>query len=125
MSMSTVLRKAGALAVAITAAITLGTSQAQATTAAGTVHGCPSGAFCIYPENAEWNNDVPSHIYWEGMYNLVDQYGHHYLLNNQTDGWVVDICRKYNGVDCPWYMVQGASWSLDLTEINSVVLRPR
>ncbi|MFE6282154.1 hypothetical protein [Streptomyces sp. NPDC057877] len=120
MTMFQTLRKAAALAATATAALLLTSTQAQA----ATTHGCPSGAFCVYPQNTGWNNDVPSHIYWSGVYNLSNQVGSHTVFNNQTDGWVVDLCRAYNGVDCPWYMGPGAASTLDITVINSIRLRP-
>ncbi|MEU2062450.1 hypothetical protein [Streptomyces sp. NPDC013455] len=119
----------GRLGAAATTAMAIGAlaltgTPAQASTTAGTVHGCPSGAFCIYPQNAGWNNDRPSYVYWSGVYNLDNQIGNHTVFNNQTDGWVVDLCIGSDGNDCRWYMIEGAYSTLDLTSINSVVLRP-
>ncbi|MFF5970063.1 hypothetical protein ACFY7C_00905 [Streptomyces sp. NPDC012769] len=118
------MRRATALLASAVAVVAFSAMEAQATVAE-TSHGCPSGAFCIYPENAGWNDDRPSHIFWSGPYNLHNQVGKHIVFNNQTDGWVVDLCVGYNGTDCRWYMLDGAVSNLDLTMINSVVLRPR
>ncbi|MGW0117859.1 hypothetical protein [Streptomyces sp. NPDC003327] len=118
------VRRVTALLASAAAVVAFGAVQAQAAPTAGASHGCPSGAFCIYPQNAGWNNDRPSHIYWSGPYNLYDQIGMHIVFNNQTDGWVVDLCIGKNGTDCRWYMLEGAVSNLDLTTINSVVLRP-
>ncbi|MFB6562663.1 hypothetical protein ACFCYH_27875 [Streptomyces sp. NPDC056400] len=54
--------------------------------AAGAWHGCPSGAVCISPRGAGWNNDRPSRVYGQGVYELYDQEGTHFIVNNQTDG---------------------------------------
>ncbi|MEU4467570.1 hypothetical protein AB0G20_28500 [Streptomyces sp. NPDC024017] len=120
---SKMVRQTAALASAAAALLMLGTVEAQAATAASS-HGCPDGAFCIYPENTGFNNDVPSHVYWSrGVHQLSNQYGIHMIYNNQTDGWKADICVNSNGTNC-WTANQGYANEIDLTPINSVVLRP-
>ncbi|WP_433543859.1 hypothetical protein ACQPZG_01155 (plasmid) [Streptomyces sp. CA-294286] len=55
-------------AVALTLAPLAGS--AQAGSEAATVHGCPSGYVCLYP-NASWNNDRPAFKWYRyGSYNL-------------------------------------------------------
>jgi hypothetical protein len=125
---------AGAATVAALTAALLGT--AAPAQAAGTVHGCPSGAVCIYPRGAGWNGGNPSVEMWSyGPHNLSNQYGHHYVLNNQHDDGgfpvIAILCKGYDGKDCsgPTYYqysrdsTKGVSWgNPDLTPINSVIL---
>lgn len=113
--------------------------------ASGTVHGCPSGAVCIYPQNAGWNGDRPSIEFWSyGAHNLSSQVGHHYVVNNQittgTGPAYVDLMSGYDGhgsaittvenydwrsyLDMPGYNHSQHGWlDVDLTPINSVVLK--
>lgn len=118
-----------------------GSSPAQA--AGATIHGCPSGAVCVYPQNAGWNGDKPSLEFFSyGAHNLSNQVGHHYVLNNQYDwvppggqGWaaaMVSGATGYNGGGTwSWtfinYIHRGAggdaAWgNPDLTPINSLDL---
>ncbi|MCW2755872.1 MAG: hypothetical protein JWQ32_3283 [Marmoricola sp.] len=125
-----------AVAVAVLAsAVGIGIeTPAQAATA---VHGCPSGAFCIYPQNAGWNGDRPSVELWSyGPHNLSNEYGHHYVLNNQYNDpqgnpVIAVLCTGVNGTGCSgatYYQYSrstsaGVSWgNPDLTPINSVIL---
>jgi hypothetical protein len=90
-----------------------------------TVHGCPSGAVCIYPQDAGWNGDHPSDVYFSyGAHNLVNQNGMHYILNNQTGGATMRTCTGYNGTGCEGYLPQDWSINKDLTPINSITLEP-
>jgi hypothetical protein len=104
---------------------------------AATVHGCPHGAVCIYPQNAGWNNDHPSvTMYSYGAHNLSNQIGNHYVLNNQYDDGgfpvIAVLCYGYNGTNCDdnltiyqWdrSTARGVSWNnYNLTPINSVIL---
>ncbi|MFG2138891.1 hypothetical protein [Streptomyces sp. NPDC048650] len=122
--MRKITRAAAALALAIGATTMATATSANAAQAAGTVHGCPSGAFCIYPQNAGWNNDRPSNTYYSyGAHNLSGQVGNHMIFNNQTGGAWVRTCTGYNGTgDCQGWMAAGQSFTKDLTPINSVLL---
>ena len=112
------------LAATVTAALGLvAIVPAAPALAAGTVHGCPSGYACIYPQNAGWNGDRPSLKYYRyGSYQLSNQFGNHYVLNNQTGGAPFWACTDWNGNTCPWYVEAGRSYQVDLTPINSVRL---
>ncbi|GER91849.1 hypothetical protein KDW_60110 [Dictyobacter vulcani] len=93
--------------------------------AAGTVHGCPVGYACIYPQNAGWNGDHPSNTYYNyGTYKLYNQYGNHYIYNNQTGGAPFWLCTDSYGKTCPWYVAAGTSAQTDFTPLNSVKLVP-
>jgi hypothetical protein len=125
----------------LTAALGLfGAGPTQAATT--TIHGCPRGAVCIYPRGAGWNGGKPSIKLWSyGPHNLSNQYGHHYVLNNQYDyhpsggGWAAAMAGGYTGYDATgtlsWtlinYIHRGAggyaAWANpDLTPINSINL---
>jgi hypothetical protein len=116
------MRTAAALALAAGALVTATATQAQAVTR----HGCPDGYVCIYPENAGWNNDVPSHKYYTyGYHNLSNMVGVHRIINNQTGGATLQTCTGYNGTGCEGYL-PGGGWSIDknMTPINSIRLNP-
>ncbi|MBV6700363.1 hypothetical protein [Kitasatospora aureofaciens] len=67
------------------------------------------------------DGNVTARYYNYGTYNLSNQYGRHWLFNNQTGGAVVRLCTGYNGVNCgaPF----GPGWyAVDLGPINSIVV---
>jgi hypothetical protein len=74
--------------IAITAgAVSLGGMVVATPASATTVQGCPSGAVCIYPQNAGWNGGHPSLIFFSyGYHNLTNQFGTHRFYNHQTGG---------------------------------------
>ncbi|MEU0119436.1 hypothetical protein ABZ137_38595 [Streptomyces bobili] len=121
--MRTMLRRATALAFATVTATVVATATAQAKPT-DTWAGCPYGAVCIYPQNQ--NPAVsPSHIYWTyGAHNLSNQVGNHWVLNNQYDGAVVELCLSYNANDCTSSIPEGHGEYRDLGPINSLHLRP-
>ncbi|MFI9029560.1 hypothetical protein [Streptomyces sp. NPDC053560] len=116
--------KAAALTFAVGALATVGMSTANAAPAAGSLRGCPSGAVCVYPQNAGWNNDRPSLVFYSyGAHNLSNQVGQHYVLNNQTGGATARTCTGYNGTgDCQGFIQPGYYVDKDLTPINSILL---
>jgi hypothetical protein len=98
-------------------------TSAHAAPAAESVHGCPSGYACIYPEG---NSETPSpKFYYYGVHRLSNQFNRHIVFNNQTGGALLKLCTDWNGNTCP-YTVSPGGWgvSYDLTPINSVVLSP-
>ncbi|WP_338674965.1 hypothetical protein V1460_19720 [Streptomyces sp. SCSIO 30461] len=84
--------------------------------------GCPDGAVCIYPQNQ--NPAVrPTHIFWSyGSHNLSNQFGNHWVLNNQTGGATAALCTGYNGAGCGGRIAADHGVYADLTPINSVTL---
>ncbi|MGW1671958.1 hypothetical protein [Streptomyces sp. NPDC002324] len=116
------MRTAAALVLAAGAVMTATATQAQAATS----HGCPDGYVCIYPENAGWNNDVPSHKYYTyGYHNLSNMVGTHRIINNQTGGATMQTCTGYNGTGCEGYLPGGGWWiDKNMTPINSIRLNP-
>lgn len=125
-----------ALVAAASLALGAGAALQAPAEAAGAVHGCPSGAFCIYPQNAGWNGDRPSLEFFSyGPHNLSNQVGNHYVLNNQYDDGgfpvIAILCKGYNGSGdevATYYQYsrstkQGVSWgNPNLTPVNSILL---
>ncbi|MFF7019276.1 MULTISPECIES: hypothetical protein [Streptomyces] len=121
MTVRRILRGAAALAFTATAVLT-GAAQAQAE--GGTWDGCPYGAVCIYPENVTpVNNPHPSHIFYSyGFHRVYNQFGNHWVFNNQYDGAVAELCRSVN-TDCTESIPSQQGWYVDMTPINSLHLR--
>lgn len=117
--MRRLVRGAAALALA-TAAVLTGTTQSQADDQSWA--GCPYGAVCIYPQNQ--NPAVsPSHIFYSyGFHPIYNQFGDHWVLNNQYDGALVELCKSVN-TDCHESIPPQEGWYVDLTPINSLNLR--
>ena len=119
-------RVAGALALAIAtlAAVLMPNAAAQASTARATVHGCPSGYVCVYPGES-WNGDRPSLKYYNyRAYNFSNQFGWHYIYNNQTGGAVFYLCLGYGGTNCQYGPYGPGAYDANLTPINSILLGP-
>ncbi len=110
------------------AALVVGLAATAATTpahASGTEwYGCPVGAVCLY-EGLLPNPGRILYVWWEGANQMHNVYGDHLLLNNQTDGWVVDICRGWSGNDCVDTIEMDVGIQTNFTPINSVNLHPR
>ena len=99
------------------------TRSAAVMPAAGTVEGCPYWYACIYPENAGWNGGHPSLMYYYyGTYQLYNQFGNHYIFNNQTNGSLFWLCTDSYGNTCPKYQPTGTWSNFNLTPIYSVKL---
>ncbi|MEV6397009.1 hypothetical protein AB0M39_19850 [Streptomyces sp. NPDC051907] len=111
-------------ATALLAGSPIAASAATNSQAAAAVHGCPSGAVCIYPQDAGWNNDKPSHFYYSyGAHNLNNQFGTHRIFNNQTDGATMSTCTGYNGAGCEGKLPAFMYIDKNLTPINSITLQ--
>ncbi|MFD6288974.1 hypothetical protein [Streptomyces sp. NPDC060205] len=118
--MRRIARAAAAVSLALGVLTTVGSTAAHA----DTWHGCPDGYVCLYP-GASWNNDTPSHVYYNyGTYNLSGMFGTYRIANNQTDGATMRTCTGYDGTGCEGYLP--AQWSIDkdMTPINSITLQP-
>jgi hypothetical protein len=104
-------------------AVSLG-GMVAATPASAATQGCPSGAVCIYPQNAGWNGGHPSLIYFTyGAHNLSNQVGTHRFFNNQTGGASAYGCSGYNGTGQDLFGNDAPGWSdQNFTPVNSVVL---
>ncbi|MFB4423815.1 hypothetical protein C5F59_022360 [Streptomyces sp. QL37] len=121
--MRRIVRAAAVLTFAAGAVLVTGAgSQAAEAGARATVHGCPSGAVCLYPGSG-WNGDKPEHMYWSyGAHNLVDETGTHRVLNNQTGGATAALCKGYDGVNCGDKGYPGETIVTNMTPINSIRL---
>ncbi|HEU5429010.1 MAG TPA: hypothetical protein VFU74_19165 [Actinocrinis sp.] len=99
---------------------------ASAAHADGDYYGCPSGAVCIYVDDASIHlyAQYITNEYWSyGAHNLYNQYGKHWVLNNQTGGASVTLCYGANGTDCTGPTIAAGWWGDDdLGPINSVTL---
>ncbi|BAU85281.1 hypothetical protein SLA_4393 [Streptomyces laurentii] len=115
----------GASVATVGAVATLMTGAGSANAAAaGSLYGCPSGAVCVYAEDQVANSSTLTHTYWSyGAHNLSNQYGWHWVINNQTGGASADLCYKYNGGDCTGGRIPAGGWkAANLTDINSIRL---
>ncbi|AYV31608.1 hypothetical protein HET69_10855 [Streptomyces sp. CJ_13] len=118
--MRTMIRGAAAFVTATAAVFALsGTAGAQP---ADVWAGCPDGAVCIYPQDQ--NPAVkPSNIYYSyGAHNLSNQFGRHWVLNNQYGGASASLCTGSGGRGCGNPIAQGTGVYADLTPINSITL---
>jgi hypothetical protein len=65
----------------------------------------------------------PTNVYWSyGAHNLSNQYGDHYVFNNQYGGASMSLCTGYNGVGCHVALEVQEIGSFNLTHYNSVTL---
>jgi hypothetical protein len=121
--MRRITRGAAALAMTAAAVAAIGTSSAHASDR--TVFGCPGGAVCIYPQNADIHTSSPTNIYYSyGAHDLNNQFGNHYVLNNQygSANATAQLCLGYGGVNCTITIGLNEFGNYNLTPINSVVL---
>ncbi|CAL9360700.1 hypothetical protein SUDANB120_00656 [Streptomyces sp. enrichment culture] len=118
--MRKMIRGAAALATAAAAVVALG-GAAQAKPA-GDWAGCPSGAVCIYPQDQ--NPAVkPTHVFYSyGAHKIYNQYGNHWVLNNQTGGATAALCTGSSGTGCGGRIAAQTGVYANLTPINSVAL---
>ncbi|MEV0616416.1 hypothetical protein AB0I81_24080 [Nonomuraea sp. NPDC050404] len=83
--------------------------------------GCPSGRVCIYPDRTD--NGNPDTYYRYGSYNLSNVFGERLVVNNQTGGAGVRMCRSYGGQNCEGRLGPGR-YIINLSPINSILLEP-
>ena len=113
-----------AAALVLAAAATVGATNAHAS--ADDTVGCPDGAVCIYPRDAGFNGNRPSHALFSfGAHNLTNQFGNHIVFNNQVEGARARTCTGLDGTgDCTNLPNAERPVTVDLTPINSIVLVP-
>ena len=122
--MRKMLSTAAAFATATIAVVAM-SGAAQAKPADGTPwDGCPSGAVCIYGEGVvPKDNPHPTDVYYSyGAHNLSNQFGQHWILNNQTGGATASLCNGSNGTNCTDTIAQGTGLLRNFTPINSITL---
>jgi phospholipase A2-like protein len=111
-------------------ALLAGGASVAATPAGATgpsLHGCPYGAVCVYPQNRGLNggHPEPGGVYFSyGAHNLRNQLGNHTVVNNQYAGAVYRLCFGYGGSQCGRLVPPGRTVTYDLSPINSIVLAP-
>ncbi|MEW2517137.1 hypothetical protein [Actinacidiphila alni] len=117
--MRKITRSAAVLAAAAATVSVLGATQAHAEG----VHGCPTGAVCVYPGTG-WNNDHPSlALYSYGAHNLSGQVGSHMVVNNQYGGASATLWSGYNATGSALDVLpEGAAYIENLTPVNSISL---
>jgi hypothetical protein len=119
----------GAVAAALLLATGTTVMATPVATAAGSFHGCPYGAVCVYPGANLSTGPEPGGIYWRyGSHNLNNQFGEHAVINNQYGGAWMYLCYGYNGTG-GWSVGEAPNiayppYTHDLTPINSIVLTP-
>ncbi|MFJ4668630.1 hypothetical protein [Kitasatospora purpeofusca] len=118
--MRKIMHTFAALALAAAAVTTMGSSGAQA--ADGSWDGCPYGAVCIYPQDSDTSRPPTDVFYSYGPHNLRNQYGWHWVLNNQSGGAHAHLCTGYNGGACGYDIAAQAGVYADLGPINSITL---
>ncbi|MFF2011882.1 hypothetical protein ACFVWY_22755 [Streptomyces sp. NPDC058195] len=112
---------AAAAVVAAGASLSLGGS-ATAAGAAATIHGCPSGAVCLYP-NGSWANDKPTYIFYSyGVHKIYNQVGTKRIYNHQTGGATARNCYDAAGNNCGGYQKADTYADYDYTPYNSIRL---
>ncbi len=121
--MGKILRGVAALATAATAVVAM-CGAAQARPAEGDWNGCPYGAVCIWGQDRNpYLDPHPTNVYWSyGAHNLSNQYGDHYVFNNQYGGAGMSLCTGYNGVGCHVALEGQEIGSFNLTPYNSLTL---
>lgn len=118
-TIATTIAAAGVLAAG--SVLSLGGS-ATAAEAAGTIHGCPSGAVCLYPGSG-WNSDRPTYIFYSyGAHKIYNQTGFKRLYNNQTGGATARNCYDAAGTNCGGYQKAGTYYDYNYTPYNSIRL---
>jgi hypothetical protein len=113
----------GVAALATTAAAVVAFTSAAEARPADDWAGCPDGAVCIYPEGQD-PLTTPSDVFTTyGAHNLNNQFGNHWVLNNQTGGATANLCKGSDGAgDCGDPIAAGTGVNADLTPINSITL---
>jgi hypothetical protein len=122
-----------ATVIALSSLLLVGASTATAAASNAAIpaaYGCPSGAVCVYPQNAGWNGGHPSLFFYSyGAHNLSNQFGTHRVFNHQYGGLYAfaSTCLGYDGTGRTVRVIPRGSWSDEnLTPINSIVLaRPQ
>lgn len=112
-------------AVAVAGSLVALTTAPASAASNATYYGCPYGAVCIY-NNADPNSGIQSGgVYWAyGAHNLSNQFGDHYVVNNQYGGAWVELCTGYNGTGRGESIIFGAPYGNveNLSPINSIFL---
>ncbi|MET8584248.1 hypothetical protein ABZX39_25710 [Streptomyces collinus] len=117
-------RAAAAFATAATAVVVMSGAAQAAPAGSSTVYGCQSGNVCIWAQGVNpVDNPHPTNQYTTyGAHNLSNQFGYHWVLNNQYGGASASLCKNFGGTNCVVTLAQDQWTYEDLTPINSVTL---
>jgi hypothetical protein len=123
------LRKAKFAAVLATAGALVISGQPAHAAPADDAFGCPSRWVCIYRDSDNMHLNGAYITYrWStyGAHNLVNQIGHHWVVNYQYGGPNATAVLRtgYNGTGSVYATLAptGSAYGYDLTPVNSVVL---
>lgn len=124
--MNRTVTRVAALAAGATAVLATSALLAPHAEAAGkSLHGCPSGAVCIYPTKGglKAGPERGEIFYSYGAHNLTNQYGKHVIVNNQYQGAGFRVCYSYGGRNCTGIdRFRGVYYPFDLAKVDSFTL---
>jgi len=95
----------------------------NASAAGGSYAGCPYGDACMYT-NSGFGNGTPEHkYYYYGCYDLSNEYGNRWIVNNQSGGATVKGYYNYGCTNRAWTLPAGELNEYNITPINSISLQ--
>ncbi|MFD9338090.1 hypothetical protein ACFWBF_27355 [Streptomyces sp. NPDC060028] len=110
-----------------TGVLAAGPAQAEATGATGATGAtetvCPSGYACIYHGTTP-SSGIRDKWRQRGAYPIYDYWGRHLVVNSQTGGWKIWLCRNTNGTNCDFAVWPGHPAVVEMTPFNSVSIEP-
>lgn len=122
--MSRMIKSIIAMLMMVGAAAGIAATSTSPAEAAATTWGCPSGYVCLYTEEGWWD-DRPEHKYYKyGSHNFSNEYGYHYVFNNQTGGAKAVLNKGYNGTKPSFTLGAGSVSHVNMTPMNSITLKP-
>jgi hypothetical protein len=101
-----------------------GTARLMSAAAAASIHGCPYGYACMYTTSG-FSKNTPEHkYYYYGCYDLSNETGTRYMVNNQSGGATVSGYYNYGCTSKAWTIPPPFIMEVDITPINSISLNP-
>ncbi|MFC7304384.1 hypothetical protein ACFQVC_09200 [Streptomyces monticola] len=120
--MRKLIRTTAALAIASGTVAVMAFGSTASAAPADEWAGCPDGAVCIYPKDQD-PAQKPSDIFYSyGAHNLSNQFGNHWVLNNQHSGATASLCTGSGGSGCGDPIAAKTGVYADLGPINSITL---
>jgi len=104
----------------------VGTVPPSPSATGGTIDNCPSGYVCLYSDPG-WSTNTVEHM-WKayGYHALTDEYGTHWILNNQYATSAgrpgAFACTSTTASSCTVSVPMGQWRRLDITPVNEVRL---
>lgn len=87
----------------------------------GSYYGCPSQYVCLYSADGALEHKY----YYYGFNALYDEWGYHYIVNNQVDGALAFLCKNKNRSSCAGPIYVHDVWKYDMSPINYILLTER